>query len=82
VGLLDTTGRWRRFTSSLGGELLAWGLATSGLAYGVVLVLCQCEVVVMLRPSYGRNTKAATRRMQLKTVACGLQKRVERVAVM
>jgi len=33
VWLLDTTGRWRRLASSLGGELLTWGLATSRLAY-------------------------------------------------
>jgi hypothetical protein len=33
VGLLDTTGRWRRLASSLGSKLLTWGLATSGLAY-------------------------------------------------
>jgi len=32
VWLLDTTGRWRRLASSLGGELLTWGLATSRLA--------------------------------------------------
>jgi len=32
VRLLDTTGRWRRLASCLGGELLTWGLATSGLA--------------------------------------------------
>jgi len=33
VWLLDTTGRWRRLASSLGGELLTWCLATSRLAY-------------------------------------------------
>ena len=33
VGLLDTTGRWGRLASGLGGELLAGGFATSGLAY-------------------------------------------------
>jgi hypothetical protein len=32
VGLLDTSGGWCGFTGSLGGELLTWGLATSGLA--------------------------------------------------
>jgi len=32
VGLLDTTGRRGGLASSLGGELLTWGLATSGLA--------------------------------------------------
>lgn len=32
VRLLDTTGRWGGLASSLGGELLTWGLATSGLA--------------------------------------------------
>lgn len=31
MGLLDTTGRRSRFTSSLGGELLARGFATSAL---------------------------------------------------
>ena len=30
VGLLDTSGRWCRFASSLGGELLTRGLATGG----------------------------------------------------
>jgi histone H3 len=40
VRLLDTTGRWSRLASGLGGELLTWGLATSGLAYGDVLVRC------------------------------------------
>lgn len=32
VWLLDTTGRWRRLASGLGGELLTRGLATSRLA--------------------------------------------------
>ena len=32
VRLLDTTGRWCRLASGLGGELLTRGLATSGLA--------------------------------------------------
>lgn len=32
VRLLDTTGRWGGLASSLGGELLTWSLATSGLA--------------------------------------------------
>merc|ERR1712099_112207 len=32
VRLLDTTGRWCGLASGLGGELLTWGLATSGLA--------------------------------------------------
>ena len=36
--LLDTTGRWRGLASGLGGELLTWGLATSGLACEGVLV--------------------------------------------
>ena len=36
VRLLDTTGRWCRLASGLGGELLTWGLATSGLACDVV----------------------------------------------
>jgi hypothetical protein len=31
MGLLDTTGRGSRFTSSLGGELLARGFATGRL---------------------------------------------------
>jgi hypothetical protein len=34
VWLLDTTGRWCGLASGLGSELLTWGLATSGLAYG------------------------------------------------
>lgn len=33
MGLLDTTGRGRSFTSSLGCELLTRGLATSGFTY-------------------------------------------------
>jgi len=36
VRLLDTTGRWRRFTGCLGSELLAGGFATSGLAGGLL----------------------------------------------
>ena len=36
VWLLDTTGRWCGLASGLGGELLTWGLATSGLACDVV----------------------------------------------
>lgn len=32
VRLLDTTGRWCGLASLLGGKLLTWGLATSGLA--------------------------------------------------
>ena len=36
VWLLDTTGRWRRLASGLGGELLTRGLATSGLASGLL----------------------------------------------
>jgi hypothetical protein len=35
VGLLDTSGRWCRLASCLGGELLTWGFATSGLACDV-----------------------------------------------
>lgn len=34
--LLDTTGRWRGLASGLGGELLTGGLATSGLAGGLL----------------------------------------------
>ena len=34
VRLLDTTGRWCRLASSLRGELLTWGLATSGFTKG------------------------------------------------
>jgi len=33
VWLLDTSGGWCGLASCLGGELLTWGLATSGLAY-------------------------------------------------
>jgi hypothetical protein len=40
VGLLDTTGRWRRLASSLGGELLTRGLATSGLACEINVRQC------------------------------------------
>ena len=36
VRLLDTTGRWCGLASGLGGELLTWGLATSGLASGLL----------------------------------------------
>jgi hypothetical protein len=36
VWLLDTTGGWCRFTSSLGGELLTRSLATSGLSGGLL----------------------------------------------
>lgn len=36
MGLLDTTGGWRGFASSLGGELLARGFATCGLACGLL----------------------------------------------
>lgn len=36
VRLLDTTGRWCRLASCLGGELLTWGLATSGLSLKAV----------------------------------------------
>jgi hypothetical protein len=32
VRLLDTAGGWGGLASGLGGELLTWGLATSGLA--------------------------------------------------
>ena len=32
VWLLDTTGRWCGLASGLGGELLTWCFATSGLA--------------------------------------------------
>ena len=45
VWLLDTTGRWRRLASGLGGELLTWGLATSGLACEI----CQNTVFTMAR---------------------------------
>jgi hypothetical protein len=38
VRLLDTSGGWRRFAGGLGGELLTWGLATSGLACNGMLV--------------------------------------------
>jgi len=34
MGLLDTAGRRGGFASGLGGELLTWGFATSGLACG------------------------------------------------
>jgi hypothetical protein len=36
VRLLDTSGRWGGLASSLGSELLARGLATSGLAGGLL----------------------------------------------
>jgi len=36
VRLLDTSGGWCRLASGLGGELLSWGLATSGLASGLL----------------------------------------------
>ena len=36
VRLLDTTGRWRGLAGSLGGELLAGSLATSGLTGGLL----------------------------------------------
>lgn len=36
VGLLDASGGRGRFAGSLGGELLARGLATSGLTWGVL----------------------------------------------
>lgn len=37
MGLLDTTGRWCRLASGLGGELLTRGLATRGLACGLLV---------------------------------------------
>jgi len=36
VGLLDTSGRWGRLTSSLGGQLLPGGLSSSGLTGGLL----------------------------------------------
>ena len=36
VGFLDTTGGRCRFASCLGGELLAWGFASGGLAGGLL----------------------------------------------
>jgi hypothetical protein len=39
VRLLDTTGRRGGLASSLGGELLAGGLATSGLAWVLLVML-------------------------------------------
>ena len=36
VGLLDTSCGWGGLASCLGGELLAWGLASSGLAGGLL----------------------------------------------
>ena len=36
VGLLDSSSRWCRLASCLGGQLLAWGLATGGLAGGLL----------------------------------------------
>jgi hypothetical protein len=38
MGLLDTTGRRSRFTSSLGGELLARGFATSALKMRLAMI--------------------------------------------
>jgi hypothetical protein len=46
VRLLDTTGGWCRFTGSLGGELLTWGLASSGFTYyGMLVMFIFCGVV-------------------------------------
>ena len=36
VGLLDAAGGWGGLAGCLGGELLAWGLASSGLACGLL----------------------------------------------
>ena len=36
VGLLDSSSSWCRLASCLGGQLLAWGLATGGLAGGLL----------------------------------------------
>ena len=41
MGLLDSAGGWGRLPGSLGGQLLPWGLATSGLASGL-LGTCHC----------------------------------------
>ena len=35
VWLLDSAGGWRRLSGSLGGELLSWGLASSGFSCGL-----------------------------------------------
>ena len=43
MGLLDTTGRWGRLASGLGGELLARGFATRRLAW-VLSVMC-CDAM-------------------------------------
>ena len=42
MGLLDTTSRRCGLPSSLRGELFTRGLATSGLAYKVMLVIVKC----------------------------------------
>jgi len=43
VRLLDTSGRRRRLASSLRGQLLTWGLATSGLASSLLSTShCRC----------------------------------------
>ena len=61
--LLDTTCRWRRFTSSLGCELLTWGFATSGLAY-ILLVMLWCCGGVDVRDQHCDRTEHANRRVE------------------
>jgi len=49
MGLLDTSGGWRRFTSRLRGELLARGLATSRLARSLLGTShCSCWLMKFL----------------------------------
>ena len=58
--LLDTTGGWRGLASGLGGELLAWGFATSGLACEVLLVMFMRRVVVVTSEDRQQAAEVAT----------------------
>lgn len=68
VRLLDTTGRWCGLASGLGGELLTRGLATRGLAWGVLVRVAAgwCAGGIVERKGGGsglRSTSATPRTM-------------------
>lgn len=48
MGFLDSTGGWGGLSCSLGGQLLTWGLASSGFTSGL-LSTCHCAVARIRR---------------------------------
>jgi hypothetical protein len=72
MGLLDTTGCWGALAGGLGGQLLAWGLATSRLA-GSLLGTSHCGLLGLKRENDAAKETVASCFMfaALCSLCCG-----------